>query len=34
MRRQLERVERLIAKGIEEGATLAAGGRRPAHLPR
>jgi aldehyde dehydrogenase (NAD+) len=34
MRRQLERVEGLIAKGIEEGATLAVGGRRPAHLAR
>ena len=31
---QRERVERFIAKGIEEGATLACGGKRPAHLPR
>jgi acyl-CoA reductase-like NAD-dependent aldehyde dehydrogenase len=28
-----ERVERYVAKGIEEGATLAAGGKRPADLP-
>ena len=31
---QRERVERFIAKGIEEGATLACGGRRPAHLAK
>ena len=31
---QRERVERYIAKGIAEGATLACGGRRPAHLAR
>jgi acyl-CoA reductase-like NAD-dependent aldehyde dehydrogenase len=31
---QRERVERHIAKGVEEGATLACGGKRPAHLPR
>jgi acyl-CoA reductase-like NAD-dependent aldehyde dehydrogenase len=31
---QRERVERLIARGVEEGATLACGGRRPPHLPR
>jgi acyl-CoA reductase-like NAD-dependent aldehyde dehydrogenase len=31
---QRERVERYIAGGIAEGATLACGGRRPAHLPR
>ena len=32
--RQRDRVEGYIAKGIAEGATLAAGGRRPAHLDR
>jgi aldehyde dehydrogenase (NAD+) len=32
--RQRARVEGYIAKGIDEGATLAAGGRRPAHLDR
>jgi acyl-CoA reductase-like NAD-dependent aldehyde dehydrogenase len=31
---QRERVERFIAKGKEEGATIACGGKRPAHLPR
>jgi acyl-CoA reductase-like NAD-dependent aldehyde dehydrogenase len=31
---QRERVERFIARGREEGATLACGGGRPAHLPR
>ena len=30
---QRERVERYIARGVEEGATLACGGKRPAHLP-
>jgi acyl-CoA reductase-like NAD-dependent aldehyde dehydrogenase len=34
MSRQRERVEGYIAKGKAEGATLAAGGRRPAHLNR
>lgn len=34
MRRQRERIESLIATGKEEGATLAAGGSRPAHLER
>ncbi len=34
MRRQRDRVEHYIAKGIEEGATLATGGHRPADLPR
>src|SRR6185369_17679991 len=29
---QRERVERYIAKGVAEGATLACGGKRPAHL--
>lgn len=32
MKSQLEKVEDYIAKGIAEGATLAAGGKRPAHL--
>jgi aldehyde dehydrogenase (NAD+) len=32
--RQRDRVESYIAKGIAEGATLAAGGARPAHLDR
>jgi aldehyde dehydrogenase (NAD+) len=31
MKRQLERVESLVAKGQEEGATLVTGGKRPAH---
>jgi acyl-CoA reductase-like NAD-dependent aldehyde dehydrogenase len=31
---QRERVEGFIAKGIEQGATLVAGGGRPAHLQR
>lgn len=34
MKRQLERVENYIALGIEEGATLVVGGKRPAHLAR
>lgn len=34
MRRQRDRIEQLIAKGKEEGATLASGGGRPAHLDR
>jgi aldehyde dehydrogenase (NAD+) len=34
MRRQRDRVEGYIAKGIEEGATLATGGGRPADLER
>ncbi len=34
MARQRDRVEMLIAKGKAEGATLAAGGGRPAHLDR
>jgi aldehyde dehydrogenase (NAD+) len=34
MRRQRDRVENLIAKGVSEGATLASGGSRPAHLNR
>jgi acyl-CoA reductase-like NAD-dependent aldehyde dehydrogenase len=34
MRRQRDRVEGYIAKGIEEGATLAAGGGRPKGLDR
>ncbi|HUE38892.1 MAG TPA: aldehyde dehydrogenase family protein, partial [Candidatus Binatia bacterium] len=28
------RVERYVTRGREEGATLACGGKRPAHLPR
>jgi len=34
VRRQRDRVEGYIAKGIAEGATLATGGHRPAHLNR
>jgi len=34
MKRQRDRVEHYIAKGKEEGAKLAAGGSRPAHLNR
>jgi acyl-CoA reductase-like NAD-dependent aldehyde dehydrogenase len=34
MRRQLERVEGYIARGREQGATVACGGGRPAHLTR
>lgn len=34
MARQRERVESYIAKGRQEGARLATGGGRPAHLPR
>lgn len=34
MSRQRDRVEGYIAKGREEGATVAAGGGRPAHLNR
>jgi acyl-CoA reductase-like NAD-dependent aldehyde dehydrogenase len=33
-RRQRDTIEDLIGKGVEEGATLAAGGRRPAGLDR
>jgi aldehyde dehydrogenase (NAD+) len=33
-RRQRDRVEALIAKGVAEGATLATGGGRPSHLDR
>jgi betaine-aldehyde dehydrogenase len=32
--RQRATVEGFVAKGIEEGATLSVGGRRPSHLPR
>ena len=32
--RQRDRVEGYIAKGVDEGATLAAGGGRPEHLDR
>ena len=31
---QRERVERYIAQAVKDGATLACGGKRPAHLPR
>ncbi len=31
---QRDRVERFIKSGLEEGATLACGGKRPAHLPK
>lgn len=34
MRRQRDRVERYIARGVEEGARLVTGGGRPAHLER
>ncbi len=34
MRRQRDRIEELITKGVAEGATLAAGGKRPRHLSR
>lgn len=34
MSRQRDLVERYITKGIEEGAILATGGKRPAHLNR
>jgi acyl-CoA reductase-like NAD-dependent aldehyde dehydrogenase len=31
---QRERVERFIQSGVDAGATLACGGKRPAHLPK
>jgi acyl-CoA reductase-like NAD-dependent aldehyde dehydrogenase len=34
MKRQLERVEGYIRTGLEQGARLVCGGRRPAHLKR
>ena len=34
MERQRDRVERYIAKGVEQGATLVTGGGRPKHLKR
>jgi acyl-CoA reductase-like NAD-dependent aldehyde dehydrogenase len=34
MRRQLERVQGYIEKGVQEGARLVTGGGRPKHLPR
>jgi acyl-CoA reductase-like NAD-dependent aldehyde dehydrogenase len=34
MQRQLERVKGYIASGREQGATLACGGRQPAHMQR
>ena len=33
-KRQLDRIEQLIDKGVAEGATLATGGHRPSHLRR
>lgn len=32
MQRQLARVQGYVAKGVEQGATLACGGRQPAHM--
>jgi acyl-CoA reductase-like NAD-dependent aldehyde dehydrogenase len=34
MKRQLERVKGYVAKGLEQGAQLACGGRQPPHLTR
>ncbi|WP_159701763.1 aldehyde dehydrogenase [Arthrobacter sp. 18067] len=34
MKRQLDMVNRIVAQGVEQGATLAAGGRRPEGLDR
>jgi aldehyde dehydrogenase (NAD+) len=34
MKRQRDRIEQLMAAGIDEGAELAVGGKRPAHLNR
>ena len=34
MKRQRDRIERLIGIGVNEGANLAAGGKRPSHLNR
>lgn len=34
MKRQLERIEELIAAGVAEGAKLASGGKRPSHLDK
>lgn len=34
MKRQLERVENYVRKGVEEGATVATGGSRPGNLSR
>ncbi|WP_321326130.1 aldehyde dehydrogenase [uncultured Parasphingorhabdus sp.] len=34
MKRQLERIEGLIAAGVAEGANLVSGGKRPAHLDK
>jgi aldehyde dehydrogenase (NAD+) len=34
MRRQRDRIEKLVAQGVAEGATLATGGKRPPHLDR
>ncbi|NDF41543.1 MAG: aldehyde dehydrogenase, partial [Actinobacteria bacterium] len=32
--RERDRVERLVARAVEQGARVVAGGRRPAHLPK
>jgi acyl-CoA reductase-like NAD-dependent aldehyde dehydrogenase len=34
MQRQLERVQGYVAKGVEQGARLACGGRQPAHMKK
>lgn len=34
MKRQLGRIEAMVAKGVEDGAILEMGGRRPPHLER
>lgn len=34
MKRQLDRIEHLIGVGVNEGATIATGGKRPSHLNR
>ncbi len=34
MRRQLERVQGYVQKGVEQGARIACGGRQPPHLPK
>ncbi len=32
MKRQLQRIEGYVEKGVAEGARLVVGGRRPAHM--
>ncbi|NBS27657.1 MAG: aldehyde dehydrogenase family protein, partial [Actinobacteria bacterium] len=32
--RERDRVERLVARAVEQGARVVTGGRRPAHLPK